>query len=296
VSQVTDANDPSSILATVEDEVLHLIDLALEEDAGSGDVTSKWIVPARTRVRAEIVAKAAGVIAGITPARAVFLRLDPRVESQVHANDGTRVAPGDVVLTVRGPGRAVLTGERIALNFLQRLSGVATVTRRFADAVAGTNTRILDTRKTTPGWRTLEKAAVLAGGGVNHRRGLFDAVLIKDNHIAIAGGVRDAMHRVRDNNSKGLPVIVEVSTLEELDAALDEGADRVLLDNMDTAMMREAVRQARAREKGPALEASGNMSLDRVAEVAATGVDFISVGALTHSAPALDLSLRILRS
>jgi nicotinate-nucleotide pyrophosphorylase (carboxylating) len=296
VSQVTDANDPSSILATVEDEVLHLIDLALEEDAGSGDVTSKWIVPARTRVRAEIVAKAAGVIAGITPARAVFLRLDPRVESQVHANDGTRVAPGDVVLTVRGPGRAVLTGERIALNFLQRLSGVATVTRRFADAVAGTNTRILDTRKTTPGWRSLEKAAVLAGGGVNHRRGLFDAVLIKDNHIAIAGGVRDAMHRVRDNNSKGLPVIVEVSTLEELDAALDEGADRVLLDNMDTAMMREAVRQARAREKGPALEASGNMSLDRVAEVAATGVDFISVGALTHSAPALDLSLRILRS
>ena len=295
MSQPAGDTDRSSILATVEDDVLHLIDLALAEDAGSGDVTSKWIVPARTHVRAEIVAKADGVIAGVTPARAVFLRLDPRVDSNVLADDGCRVSAGDVILALQGPGRAVLTGERIALNFLQRLSGVATVTRRFADAIAGTNTRILDTRKTTPGWRSLEKAAVRAGGGENHRQGLFDAVLIKDNHIAIAGSIPEAIRRIRDQNTKGLPVIVEVRTLEELDAALDEQVDRLLLDNMDTKMMHEAVRRARARDNGPALEASGNMSLDRVAEVARTGVDFISVGALTHSAPALDLSLRILR-
>ena len=295
MSQPAGDTDRSSILATVEDNVLHLIDLALAEDAGSGDVTSKWIVPARTHVRAEIVAKADGVIAGVTPARAVFLRLDPRVDSNVLADDGCRVSAGDVILALQGPGRAVLTGERIALNFLQRLSGVATVTRRFADAIAGTNTRILDTRKTTPGWRSLEKAAVRAGGGENHRQGLFDAVLIKDNHIAIAGSVPEAIRRIRDHNTHGLPVIVEVRTLEELDAALDEQVDRLLLDNMDTKMMHEAVRRARARDNGPALEASGNMSLDRVAEVARTGVDFISVGALTHSAPALDLSLRILR-
>ena len=295
MSQPAGDTDRSSILATVEDNVLHLIDLALAEDAGSGDVTSKWIVPARTHVRAEIVAKADGVIAGVTPARAVFLRLDPRVDSNVLADDGSRVSAGDVILALQGPGRAVLTGERIALNFLQRLSGVATVTRRFADAIAGTNTRILDTRKTTPGWRSLEKAAVRAGGGENHRQGLFDAVLIKDNHVAIAGSVPEAIRRIRDHNTNGLPVIVEVRTLEELDAALDEQVDRLLLDNMDTKMMHEAVRRARARDNGPALEASGNMSLDRVAEVARTGVDFISVGALTHSAPALDLSLRILR-
>jgi nicotinate-nucleotide pyrophosphorylase (carboxylating) len=295
LSQPAGDTDRSSILATVEDDVLHLIDLALAEDAGSGDVTSKWIVPARTHVRAEIVAKADGVIAGVTPARAVFLRLDPRVDSNVLADDGSRVSAGDVILTLQGPGRALLTGERIALNFLQRLSGVATVTRRFADAIAGTNTRILDTRKTTPGWRSLEKAAVRAGGGENHRQGLFDAVLIKDNHVAIAGSVPEAIRRIRDHNTNGLPVIVEVRTLEELDAALDEQVDRLLLDNMDTKMMHEAVRRARARDNGPALEASGNMSLDRVAEVARTGVDFISVGALTHSAPALDLSLRILR-
>jgi nicotinate-nucleotide pyrophosphorylase (carboxylating) len=286
------AEDRSSILATVEDEVLHLIDLALAEDRGTGDVTSRWIVPARTRVHAEIIAKADGVIAGVTPARAVFLRLDPRVASEVRADDGTSVAPGDVILTLRGPGRAILTGERVALNFLQRLSGVATTTRRFADAVAGTNARILDTRKTTPGWRTLEKAAVRAGGGENHRHGLYDAVLVKDNHIAIAGGIEEAIRRIRDHNVQGLPVIVEVRTLEELDAVLEHTVDRILLDNMDTASLREAVRRTRCRT-GPALEASGNMSLDRVREVAGTGVDFISVGALTHSAPAMDLSLRI---
>jgi nicotinate-nucleotide pyrophosphorylase (carboxylating) len=197
-----------------------------------------------------------------------------------------------VILTLRGPGRAILTGERVALNFLQRLSGVATTTRRFADAVAGTNARILDTRKTTPGWRTLEKAAVRAGGGENHRHGLYDAVLVKDNHIAIAGGIEEAIRRIRDHNVQGLPVIVEVRTLEELDAVLEHTVDRILLDNMDTASLREAVRRTRCRT-GPALEASGNMSLDRVREVAGTGVDFISVGALTHSAPAMDLSLRI---
>ncbi len=289
------AEGRGSVLATVEDDVLHLIDLALAEDRGPGDVTSRWVIPARTRVRAEIVAKAEGVIAGVTPARAVFLRLDPRVDSRVIADDGTRVAPGDVVLTLRGPGRAILTGERVALNFLQRLSGVASVTRCFVDAVAGTSARILDTRKTTPGWRSLEKAAVRAGGGENHRHGLYDAVLIKDNHIAIAGGIDEAIQRVRELNSKGLPVIVEASTLVDVDAALAAGADRILLDNMDAATMREAVERARHQSDAPALEASGNMTLDRIRAVAETGVDFISVGSLTHSAPALDLSLRILR-
>ena len=283
-----------AILA-VDDAALHLIDLALDEDRGPGDWSTRWIVPARTRVHATILAKDTGVIAGVALAAAVFLRLDPRVDFDVVSGDGARVKPGDTVVRLRGPGRAILTGERVALNFLQRLSGIATMTRRFVDAIEGTGAHILDTRKTTPGWRALEKAAVRAGGGMNHRHGLYDMVMIKENHAAIAGGIAEAVRRVRDQNTKGLPITVEVHSPDELDAALDAGVDQILLDNMDTRMMAELVKRAKKARPRPKLEASGNMSLERVREVAQTGVDFISVGSLTHSAPAFDLSLRINR-
>jgi nicotinate-nucleotide pyrophosphorylase (carboxylating) len=282
----------SGILA-VDDAALHLIDLALEEDRGAGDWTTRWTVSARTRVRGRIVAKADGVIAGVALVAAVFLRLDPRVDFEVLRGDGELVRPGAPVFRLVGPGRAVLTGERVALNFLQRLSGVATMTRRFVDAVAGTGVRILDTRKTTPGYRALEKAAVRAGGGDNHRAGLYDMVLIKENHAAIAGGITEAVSRIREHNSRGLPITVEVHSADDLEAALAAEVDRLLLDNMDTSTMAGIVRRVRKLRNPPALEASGNMSLDRVREVAGTGVDFISIGALTHSAPALDLSLLI---
>jgi nicotinate-nucleotide pyrophosphorylase (carboxylating) len=283
-----------AILA-VDDAALHLIDLALEEDRGAGDWTTRWTVPARTKAHASIVAKDDGVIAGVALAAAVFLRLDPRVDFEVVAGDGVAVKAGDRVVRVVGPGRAILTGERVALNFLQHLSGIATMTRRYVDALGDTGTRVLDTRKTTPGWRALEKAAVIAGGGHNHRAGLYDMVLIKENHAAIAGGITEAVRRVRDQNSRGLSITVEVHSPEDLEAALAAGVERILLDNMDTATMAATVKRVRKLRQPPQVEASGNMTLDRVAEVAATGVDFISVGALTHSAPALDLSLRLER-
>jgi nicotinate-nucleotide pyrophosphorylase (carboxylating) len=277
----------------VDDTALHLIDLALEEDRGAGDWTTRWIVSARTRVDATIVARADGVIAGIPLAAAVFLRLDPRVEFDAVANDGQAVVAGDIIARIRGPGRAVLTGERVALNFLQRLSGIATATRRYVDAVAGTDAKILDTRKTTPGWRALEKAAVRAGGGSNHRAGLYDMVLIKENHAAIAGGLGTALTRVRDHNARGLPVTVELHDSADLDEALAGQPDRILLDNMDLDTIAAIVERVRPLRSRPRIEASGNMSLDRVADVARTGVDFISVGAITHSAPAFDVSLLV---
>ncbi|HSJ16070.1 MAG TPA: carboxylating nicotinate-nucleotide diphosphorylase [Longimicrobiales bacterium] len=286
----------AATVVAVDDDALHLIALALAEDRGAGDWTTRWTVPARTHGEAQIVAKAAGVIAGVGLAAAVFLRLDPRVEFDVAVTDGGAVQPGDVVCTVHGPARALLTGERVALNFLQRLSGIATLTRRYADALAGTGTQLLDTRKTTPGWRTLEKGAVRAGGGANHRAGLYDMIMIKDNHKSIAGGIEAAVARVRDQNARALPVCVEVHSLDELDSALAAGVDRLLLDNMDLETLAAAVRKAQRVRPRPALEASGNMTLERIRQVAATGVDFISVGALTHSAPALDLSMRFLHA
>jgi nicotinate-nucleotide pyrophosphorylase (carboxylating) len=277
----------------VDEDALQLIDLALHEDQGAGDWSTRWTVTARDRAEARIIAKAAGVIAGIEIARAVFVRLDPRIEFDARLHDGAEVALGDVVCTLSGPARAVLTGERIALNFLQRLSGVATMTRRFVDEVRGTGARILDTRKTTPGWRSLEKGAVRAGGGANHRAGLYDMVLLKENHLAIAGGVAHAIAMVAEQNRAGLPVEVEVRNLDELEQAIHAGAQRVLLDNMTIDEMRAAVTHARRASHPPRLEASGNMSLDRVRAVAETGVDDISVGALTHSAVALDQSLQV---
>jgi nicotinate-nucleotide pyrophosphorylase (carboxylating) len=277
----------------VDDAALHLVDLALDEDRGPGDWTTRWIVSARTRVQASIIARAEGVIAGIGLASAVFLRLDPRTDFEVVVADAERVTPGQTILRINGPGRTVLTGERVALNFLQRLSGIATLTRRFVDAIAGTGASILDTRKTTPGWRALEKAAVRAGGGENHRSGLYDMVLIKENHIALAGDIAEAVKRVREQNVKKLPITVEIRALHELDAALEARVERLLLDNLDTATTRAIVQRVAQLEQRPLLEASGNMSLERVREVAETGVDFISVGSLTHSAPALDLSLLV---
>jgi nicotinate-nucleotide pyrophosphorylase (carboxylating) len=269
-----------------------LTEQALAEDLGDrGDVTSQATVPANSIIRGVVRAKADGVVAGLPVFAAVYRQVDPALTLEMRVSDGDRVAAGDILCTVTGAGRSVLTGERVALNFLQRLSGVATLTAAFVDAVAGTNAVILDTRKTTPGWRMLEKYAVRCGGGQNHRIGLYDMVLIKDNHIDAAGGITAAVQAVRGSAlADGLPVEVEVKSLDELREALALGVDRILLDNMSDDQMREAVAITAGRTL---LEASGNMSLERVAAVAATGVNFISVGALTHSAPALDVSMRL---
>lgn len=271
-----------------------LVARALAEDVGTGDVTTLWTVPPGMSGVAEIRAKAPLVVAGLAPARRVFEAVDPALDLEIEVADGAARAPGERVLTVRGSLASILTAERTALNFLGRLSGVATLTRRFVEAVAGTEARVIDTRKTTPGWRALEKAAVRAGGGANHRMGLHDMVLVKENHIAAAGGVVEAIAGVRRHNVEGLEVEIEVRTLDELDRALELGVERVLLDNMSPELLREAVSRARALSGAPPLlEASGNVDLTTIAAVAASGVDLISVGALTHSAPVADLSLRV---
>ena len=274
-------------------EARGLIEAALAEDVGDGDRTSQWTVPAEARCEAVIVAKQRLIVAGSSVAVEVFRTVDRELALEARASDADQVEPGDVVLAVSGPTRSLLTAERTALNFLARLSGIATLTRAFVSRVEGTGARIVDTRKTTPGWRMLEKMAVRAGGGGNHRMGLYDMVLVKDNHIAAAGGIRAAIDGVRERNA-GLSVEVEVHTAEELEEALAAGVDRILLDNMSVESLRRAVALVRPRADGVELEASGNVTLDRVREVAETGVDYISVGALTHSAPAADLSLRIL--
>ena len=271
-----------------------LIEGALTEDIGAGDFTTLWTVPEAARGRAEIRAKAPVVISGTDLAQRVFATVQPSLRITLEAGDGARLDPGDRLLSIEGPMRGILTAERTALNFLGRLSGIATLTRQFVDAVAGSRARVIDTRKTTPGWRDLEKAAVRDGGGVNHRMGLYDMVLIKENHIAAAGGIVSALETVRAANGAGLPVEIEVRSLDELRVVLEIGVERVLLDNMSPDDLRRAVALSRASaDGGPALEASGNVTLDTVAAVAATGVDLISVGALTHSAPVADLSLRV---
>ena len=272
------------------DWLLRRVRTALDEDVGPGDVTTEATIPADRRGRAVIRAKATGILAGVDAARATFAMVDTSVKYE-GLGDGAAVTPGTVVAHIEGPARALLVGERTALNYLQRMSGIATVTRRFVDAAAGTRTRILDTRKTTPGLRMLEKAAVRAGGGDNHRVGLYDMVLIKENHIAVAGGIDAAIASARALAPAGMEIEVEVRDLDELATALRLAPDRILLDNMTTTTMAEAVRMRDASAPATKLEASGNMTLERVPEVAATGVDFISVGALTHSAPALDLSM-----
>lgn len=269
-----------------------LIDLALQEDlAHKGDITSQAIFAQNTTICGQIVAKGDGVLAGVSIVKLVYNKIDHAVQVWLHMQDGDRVQPGSLIAAVSGPAASVLSGERIALNFLQRLSGIASLTARFVQAAAGTKAVILDTRKTTPGWRALEKYAVRAGGGHNHRMGLYDMVMIKDNHIDAAGSITTAVEAVRRSSiARGLLIEVEVRTLDELREALPLGVDRILLDNMSLDAVRAAVALTAGRVP---LEASGNMSLERVAAVAATGVDFISVGALTHSAPALDLSMKM---
>ena len=269
-----------------------LIDLALAEDVGPGDITTQATIPEGATGEAVILAKAHGVLAGLPVAAEVFRRVDRGIRFEELAQDGEPVAPGDVVARLSGPLRGILTGERVALNFLSHLSGIATLTAEFVTAVAPYRAVILDTRKTTPGWRSLEKYAVRCGGGRNHRLGLYDMVLIKDNHIAACGSIYEAVRRVRAAGVK-VPIEVEVKDLDELAEALSLEVDRILLDNMDLEELREAVRLAGGKVP---LEASGGVTLENVAEVAACGVDFISVGAITHSAPALDLSLEILPS
>lgn len=273
--------------------VARLIDLALDEDLGRGDVTTEAVVWERHRGgQAEIRAREPLVVCGLDVAAAVFHRLDPAVVTRKLVSDGAQVATGRGVLTIRGPGTAILEAERTALNFLQRLSGVATMARRYADAVAGTGARVVDTRKTTPGYRVLEKAAVIAGGCHNHRFDLGSGILIKDNHIVACGSVKTAIERARQRAPHSLRVEVEVDTFDQLEQALDAGVDAVLLDNMSPAQVRDAVR--RARDRGVLVEVSGGVTLDTIRDYAEAGADVISVGALTHSAPSVDLGLDML--
>jgi len=269
-----------------------LIDLALEEDIGPGDVTTEAIVAPDLQGEAHIRAKAALVVAGLIVAARVFQKLDAKVVFAAAVDDGQEVEKGTVLARLTGPVASILTGERVALNFLQRLSGVATFTRAMAARVADFNAVLVDTRKTTPGWRVIEKYAVRLGGGRNHRLGLFDGVLIKNNHLTAAGGISTAVRQAKARAHHLLKIEVEVPDLEGLEEALHAGADLILLDNMDDATLRQAVEITRGRAL---LEASGSMTPDRLAKVAATGVNFISMGALTHSAPAVDIHLRLIR-
>jgi nicotinate-nucleotide pyrophosphorylase (carboxylating) len=271
------------------ERVRRLVRDALDEDVGSRDVTSEATVPDTARARAVLVAKQELVVAGMDVAREAFRALDPAVAWQPDAKDGERFFPGTVLATVQGRARALLTAERVALNFLQQLSGVATITRRFVDAVTGTAARIRDTRKTTPLLRFLEKYAVEAAGGVPHRERLDTGVLVKDNHIRLAGSVRQATLRALAG-AAGLPVEVEVETLAQLEDAIGAGAGMVLVDNFSPEEVRAAVAQARGRVP---IEASGGIRLDNVREYAQAGPDFIAIGALTHSAPAVDISMEI---
>jgi len=267
------------------------IDAALREDMPEGDVTSESIIPANARSEAYFLAKEDGVLAGLPVAARVFERIDPSVIFIERFRDGSTFTRSDKLARVKGPTIALLKGERTALNFLQRLCGVATVTRRFVEAISGTKTRILDTRKTVPGLRLLDKYAVRTGGGTNHRASLSDMVLIKDNHLRHVGNVADAVRRARAHIRPGVRVEVEAANLLQVREALAAGADMIMLDNMPLETMRQAVVLAGGRVP---LEASGNMTLDRVRAVAETGVDFISVGALTHTTHAVDISLDFL--
>lgn len=265
---------------------------ALKEDLGdAGDITTNATIPTAAKAKAVIAARKPGVIAGTTAALAAFRMVDPDLAVTVKNGDGARVARGDVILAIEGPARGILSAERVALNFLGYLSGVATATAALVDAVAGTNTKIVCTRKTTPGLRALEKHAVLCGGGRNHRFGLYDAVMIKDNHIAAAGGIAKSLAAARDAVGHMVKIEIEVDGLGQLEEALENGADVILLDNMKPDDLKRAVAINRGRA---ILEASGNVTIDTVRAIADTGVDVISSGWITHSAPNLDLGLDFL--
>jgi nicotinate-nucleotide pyrophosphorylase (carboxylating) len=284
---MTATNSQKSIEVLAPDIVM-CVKLALAEDIGSGDITTNCIVPEGAVIHGRIVAKESGVVAGLDVVELVFHFLDGEVVLNRALEEGSEVTAGAMLANLHGPARALLTGERTALNFLGRMSGIATLTKRFVNAIAGSKAKILDTRKTAPGLRTLDKLAVKRGGGDNHRTGLFDMVLIKDNHIDFAGSITEAIKRVRASGTN-VEVEVEARTLEDVKEALELGVKRILLDNMSPETMRKAVEMNEGRAL---LEASGNVSIDNVNVIARTGIDFISVGALTHSAPVLDVSLK----
>ena len=277
----------------MQDPVATLIALALAEDIGSGDVTSRYFIPQDRRARAFVTARRAGVISGVSVAARVFLAVDPALDVEVFIPDGSQVAAGALLMRVEGAARPILTAERSALNFLQRLSGIATLTSAYVALVKDTSAHILDTRKTTPGYRMLEKQAVVDGGGTNHRLGLYDRAMVKDNHLMAEGGVpalQAAIHRLKTERPE-VEVELEADTLGQVRAFLAlDGVDHLLLDNMTLDELRAAV-AARGEHPTPQLEASGGVTLASVHDIALTGVDFISVGALTHSAPALDIGL-----
>ena len=272
-----------------------LVRAALAEDVGTGDVTTAATIAPDRAGRARVIARAPGIVSGQEAFAETYRQVDASVEVELAKADGQQVNVGDALAFARGPFASLLIAERVALNFLQRLSGVATHAHRFSQAVAGTGARIVDTRKTTPGWRALEKAAVRAGGGFNHRMGLYDAYLIKENHVAGAGGIEAALAAAAARNRARLPVEIEVRSAEELEAVLESPhpPDRILLDNFGIDDLVPAVRRIRSVTNPPLIEASGGISLATVRTVAEAGVDWISVGALTHSAPALDLSCLI---
>lgn len=273
--------------------VTRLIELGIEEDLGRGDATTQAVVEPGARATAHLVARQRLTVAGLDVATAVFRHLDPSIAIDSHLADGAEAQAGARVASYRGSAAALLAGERIALNFLQRLSGIATLTRAFAVAAQGTGLRITDTRKTTPGFRLLEKYAVRMGGGSNHRFDLGSGVLIKDNHVALAGSVTEAVRRARGRVPHNLNVEVEVDTLAQLDEALAAGVAIVLLDNFNGADLEKAMARIRAAKPRPLVEVSGGVTLARIPELARAGVDLVSVGALTHSAPAVDLSLEM---
>lgn len=268
-----------------------LFDLAYAEDVGEGDITTNNLVPPSEIKTAVLIAKEEGVVAGLPVAEMVFRKFDKNIEWNEKMPDGSRVKPGDILVEFRGNYRALLTGERKALNFLQRLSGIATYASKCMKEVEGHHVEILDTRKTLPGYRHLDKYAVRMGGASNHRFGLYDMVMIKDNHIQVAGGIKQAVESIRKKIPKSIKIEVETKNLEEVQEALDADVDIIMLDNMSAKMMREAVKLINKRAK---IEASGNMTIKRIRKVAATGVDYISIGALTHSVKALDISQKII--
>ncbi|PBC67149.1 carboxylating nicotinate-nucleotide diphosphorylase [Fibrobacter sp. UWS1] len=275
------------------EDALTMIRLALAEDVHSGDVTSLWTIPAEQKEHARLIAKEDGVIAGLPVIELVFKELKADVQVTFHHQDGDFVQKGDLIAELDGGTRDLLTGERTLLNFIQQLSGVATVAHRFQEVLKVGKTKVLDTRKTIPGFRTMQKYAVRVGGGSNHRMGLFDMVLVKDNHIAACGGVLEALEVVKKNNVQNLMVEMEVENLEDLKKLLHKGVDVIMLDNMSNEMMAAALRIIRESGDKVLVEGSGNMTLERAKEIATLGLDFISVGALTHSVKALDISMRI---
>jgi len=267
-----------------------VIEYALNEDIGNGDITTNSLIPVDLQTKATMVAKSTGVIAGLAVAEFVFRTFSSDITWKTFVNDGDKVSIGDLIVEISGSYRALLTGERVALNFLQRMSGIATMTANYVEILKDYKTQILDTRKTVPGLRLLDKYAVKMGGGTNHRIGLYDMVLIKDNHIKIAGGITNAVAQIKKNLPGGIKVEVETTTIKEVLEALAAGVDIIMLDNMTNSTMAKSVKIIGGQAK---VEASGNMTMERLKEVAATGVDFISIGALTHSVAAFDISMNI---